>query len=78
MNPVKYILNAKLQRGWKIVLLSFILTAFIGLPLMFLASFFPSGFMQTGLGLVAIFLIVAGLISMIGGFFIVLYDLYKS
>ncbi|WP_223670452.1 TMEM134 family protein [Kangiella shandongensis] len=78
MNPIKYILKAKIQRGWKIVILSFLLAAFIGLPLMFLASFVPSGFLQTSLGLVSIFVVVAGLVSMIGGFFIVLYDLYKS
>lgn len=78
MNPVSYILKARIQRGWKIVILSFLLAAFIGLPLMFLASFISSGFLQTGLGLVSIFIVVAGLVSMIGGFFIVLYDLYKS
>lgn len=78
MNPLNYILKAKIQRGWKIVIFSFILAAFIGLPLMFLASFIAAGALQTALGLVALFIVVAGLVSMIGGFFIVLYDLYKS
>ncbi|MBV36963.1 hypothetical protein [Kangiella spongicola] len=78
MKPLNYILNAKIQRGWKIVIFSFILTAFIGLPLMFLASFIAAGAMQTALGLISIFIVVAGMVSMMGGFFIVLYDLYKS
>ena len=78
MNPLNYILKAKIQRGWKIVIFSFILAAFIGLPLMFLASFIAACALQTALGLVAIFIVVAGLVSMIGGFFIVLYDLYQS
>lgn len=78
MKPLNYILNAKIQRGWKIVIISFILTAFIGLPLMFLASFIAAGAMQTAIGLISIFIVVAGMVSMIGGFFIVLFDLYKS
>ena len=78
MKPLNYILNAKIQRGWKIVIFSFILTAFIGLPLMFLASFIAAGAMQTALGLISIFIVVAGMVSMMGGFFIVLFDLYKS
>ncbi|GAA0214566.1 hypothetical protein GCM10009123_22160 [Kangiella japonica] len=78
MKPLNYILKAKIQRGWKIVIISFILTAFIGLPLMFLASFIGAGAIQTILGLISIFIVVAGMVSMIGGFFIVLFDLYKS
>ena len=45
---------------------------------MFLASFIAAGAMQTALGLISIFIVVAGMVSMMGGFFIVLYDLYKS
>ncbi|GAA4351715.1 hypothetical protein [Kangiella taiwanensis] len=78
MNPLNYILKAKIQRGWKIVIFSFILAAFIGLPLMFLASFIAAGALQTTLGLVSIFVVVVGLVSMMGGFFIVLFDLYQS
>ncbi|AKE51764.1 hypothetical protein [Kangiella geojedonensis] len=78
MKPLNFILKAKIQRGWKIVILSFILAAFIGLPLMFLASLIAAGALQTVLGLVSIFIVVAGLVSMMGGFFIVLYDLYQS
>ncbi len=78
MKPLNFILKAKIQRGWKIVILSFLLAAFIGLPLMFLASFIAAGALQTTLGLVSIFIVVAGLVSMMGGFFMVLYDLYQS
>ena len=78
MKPLNFILKAKIQRGWKIVILSFILAAFIGLPLMFLASLIAAGALQTVLGLVSIFIVVAGLVSMMGGFFMVLYDLYQS
>ncbi|WP_345291551.1 hypothetical protein [Kangiella marina] len=78
MKPLNFILKSKIQRGWKIVILSFILAAFIGLPMMFLASFIAAGALQTILGLVSIFIVVAGLVSMIGGFFMVLYDLYQS
>ena len=70
MKPLNFILKAKIQRGWKIVI--------IGLPLMFLASFIAAGALQTTLGLVSIFIVVAGLVSMMGGFFMVLYDLYQS
>ena len=68
MKPLNFILKAKIQRGWKIVILSFLLAAFIGLPLMFLASFIAAGALQTTLGLVSIFIVVAGLVSMMGGF----------
>ena len=78
MNPLLFIFKTNIQRGWKVVIFSFILAAFIGLPLMFLASFIDPGALQTALGLVSIFIVVAGLVSMIGGFFIVLYDLYQS
>ena len=78
MKPLNFILKAKIQRGWKIVILSFLLAAFIGLPLMFLASFIAAGALQTTLGLVSIFIVVAGLVIMMGGFFMVLYDLYQS
>lgn len=78
MNPIKFILKSKLQRGWKIVVFSLILAAFVGLSLMFLATYLPEGGLQIGLGLLAIFVVVVGLVSMIGGFLIVLYDLYKS
>ncbi|RDX37048.1 hypothetical protein DZA50_02730 [Kangiella sp. HD9-110m-PIT-SAG07] len=78
MKPLNFILKAKIQRGWKIVIISFILAAFIGLPLMFLASLIAAGTLQTTLGLVSIFIVVVGLVSMMGGFFMVLYDLYQS
>lgn len=77
MNPIHYILQSKLQRGWKVVIFSLILAAFIGLPLMFAAAYLPEGGLKVGLGLVSIFIVVAGLVSMIGGFLIVLYDLYR-
>lgn len=78
MNPIEYIITSRMPRGWKIVSLSFIVALFIGLPLLWGSTFLPEGGVQIFVGLIALFLVVAGLISMIGGFIVLLVDIYRS
>ena len=78
MNPIEYIITSRIPRGWKIVSLSLVLALFIGLPLLWGSAFLPEGGFQVFVGLIALFLVIAGLVSMIGGFIVLLLDIYRS
>ncbi len=78
MNPIEYIITSRIPRGWKIVSLSLVLALFIGLPLLWGSAFLPEGGFQVFVGLIALFLVIAGLVSMIGGFIVLLVDIYRS
>ncbi|HEY9031806.1 MAG TPA: hypothetical protein VIM93_10630 [Kangiella sp.] len=78
MNPIEYIITSRIPRGWKIVSLSLVLALFIGLPLLWGSAFLPEGSFQVFVGLIALFLVIAGLVSMIGGFIVLLLDIYRS
>ncbi|WP_417446684.1 hypothetical protein [Kangiella sp.] len=78
MNPIEYIITSRIPRGWKIVILSLVLALFIGLPLLWGSAFLPEGGFQVFVGLIALFLVIAGLVSMIGGFIVLLVDIYRS
>ncbi|ACV26387.1 hypothetical protein [Kangiella koreensis] len=78
MNPIEYIITSRMPRGWKIISLSFAMALFIGLPLLWASAFLPEGGFQVFAGLAALFIVIAGLISMIGGFIVLLVDIYRS
>ncbi|MHC9510935.1 hypothetical protein [Kangiella sp. M94] len=78
MNPIEYIITSRMPRGWKIICLSFAMALFIGLPLLWGSAFLPEGGFQVLVGLVALFIVVAGLVSMIGGFIVLLVDIYRN
>jgi len=78
VNPIEYIITSRMPRGWKIICLSFAMALFIGLPLLWGSAFLPEGGFQVFVGLVALFIVVSGLVSMIGGFIVLLVDIYRS
>lgn len=78
MNPIEYIITSRMPRGWKIISLGFAMSLFIGLPLLWGSAYLPEGGFQVFAGLVALFIVIAGLISMIGGFIVLLIDIYRS
>ncbi|NVK22703.1 MAG: hypothetical protein HWD86_09315 [Kangiellaceae bacterium] len=78
MNPFTYITRSALPRGWKVVLISLLIAILSALPLLLLTAYSPEQEIPLVLGFISMFGVICGLISMIGGFLIILFDIYKQ
>ena len=78
MNPFTFILKSKLLRGWKCVVIGLLITMLSALPFLIISAYAPEFDVPQALPWVALLGVMAGFITMVIGFIVLLYDIYTG